>query len=107
LLAAFGDWRMIRSGGVNGPRRLARHLWRMCVALFIASGSFFLGQMKFVPEPLRIVPLLAALGVAPLVVLLYWMWRVRVRRTLVWLHGRGGRTVRAGYDALDAAGSSR
>lgn len=82
LLAGIGDWRMLRAGGIQGTRRLARHLWRMCFALFIASGSFFLGQMKFVPKPVRILPLLAALGVGPLFVLLYWMWRVRLRHSL-------------------------
>ena len=79
LLAAIGDARMILEGGLHGTRRLARHLWRMCFALFIATGSFFIGQMKFVPAPIRIVPLLIALGFAPLLALLYWMWRVRLR----------------------------
>jgi hypothetical protein len=82
LLAAVGDARMIHGGALTGTRRLARHLWRMCFALFIASGSFFLGQMKFVPKPIRIVPLLFALGLAPLIVLIYWMWRVRLRKRL-------------------------
>ena len=82
LLAAFGDLRMIRGGALDGPRRLARHLWRMCFGLFIAAGSFLLGQMKFIPEPVRIVPLLFAVAVSPLVLLLYWMWRVRLRRNL-------------------------
>jgi uncharacterized membrane protein len=88
LLASIGDFRMIRAGGIQGTRRVARHLWRMCFALFIATGSFFLGQMKFIPEPVRIVPLLFVLGVAPLLVLLYWMWRVRLRQNL-----RGLRTA--------------
>ena len=82
LLAAIGDWRLVRAGSIIGARRLARHLWRMCFGLFIASGSFFLGQMKFLPEPLRIIPLLLALGLSPLLVLLYWMWRVRLRKRL-------------------------
>ena len=82
LLAAIGDMRAIRSGGLRGSRRLARHLWRMCFALFVATGSFFLGQMKFVPEPVRIVPLLLVLAFAPIVFLFYWMWRVRVRGRL-------------------------
>jgi hypothetical protein len=82
LLAGVGDWRMLRAGGIQGTRRLARHLWRMCFALFIASGSFFFGQMRFVPEPVRKLPLMAALGIGPLVVLLYWMWRVRLRHSL-------------------------
>ena len=82
LLAAIGDLRAIRAGGLRGSRRLARHLWRMCFGLFIATGSFFLGQMKFIPEPVRIVPLLLVLGFAPIVFLFYWMWRVRVRGRL-------------------------
>ena len=82
LLAAIGDARMIHAGGLPGTRRLARHLWRMSFGLFIASGSFFLGQMKFIPEPIRSVPLLFALAVSPLVILLYWMWRVRLKQNL-------------------------
>ncbi|HJU66045.1 MAG TPA: hypothetical protein VJ596_10220 [Gemmatimonadaceae bacterium] len=82
LLAAFGDLRAMRAGGVRGSRRLARHLWRMCFGLFVATGSFFLGQMKFIPEPVRIVPLLLVLAFAPILFLFYWMWRVRVRGRL-------------------------
>jgi len=43
------------------------------------TGSFFLGQMQFVPAPMRVVPLLLVLAIAPLVLLLYWLWRVRLR----------------------------
>jgi uncharacterized membrane protein len=43
VLAIAGDIRMLIRGGVSGAKRLVRHLWRMCVALFIAAGSFFLG----------------------------------------------------------------
>jgi hypothetical protein len=82
LLAAIGDARMIRGGGIRGTRRLARHLWRMCFGLFIASGSFFLGQMKFIPGPIRIVPVIVVLAVSPLVMLLYWMWRIRLKQNL-------------------------
>ena len=79
LLAAIGDLRAIRAGGLHGSRRLARHLWRMCFGLFIATGSFFLGQMNFIPEPARNLQLLLALAFAPILFLIYWMWRVRVR----------------------------
>ena len=82
LFAGVGDLRMVLARGTTGPRRLARHLWRMCFALFIATGSFFLGQMKFIPEPVRILPLLMTLGVGPLLVLLYWFWRILVRKKL-------------------------
>jgi len=43
LLASAGDLRVIRSGALRGAPRLARHLWRMCWALWIAASSFFLG----------------------------------------------------------------
>jgi len=82
LLAAIGDLRMLLGEPLRGSRRLARHLWRMCFGLFIATGSFFIGQMKFVPAPIRWTPLMFALGIAPLPILLYWMWRVRLRRKL-------------------------
>jgi uncharacterized membrane protein len=82
LFAAIGDLRALRAGSLQGSRRLARHLWRMCFGLFIATGSFFLGQMKFIPEPVRFVPLLLALAFAPILFLFYWMWRVRVRGRL-------------------------
>jgi uncharacterized membrane protein len=82
MLAAIGDARMVLAGGITGARRLARHLWRMCFGLFIASGSFLIGQMKFIPEPIRVGPLLVVLAVSPLVMLLYWMWRVRLRQNL-------------------------
>jgi hypothetical protein len=31
-------------GGVSGRQRIARHLWRMCFALFIAASSIFLAR---------------------------------------------------------------
>jgi len=85
VLAIVGDVRMMRSGGVQairGAPRLARHLWRMCMALLIAAFSFFIGQAKVIPEPLRIIPLLIVPPLTVLGAMLYWLWRVRVRRTL-------------------------
>lgn len=81
LLASAGDLRVIRSGALQGTARLARHLWRMSFALFIAAMSFFLGQAKVIPKPIRIIPLLALPVLAVLVTMLYWLWRVRFRRT--------------------------
>jgi hypothetical protein len=51
----------------------------MCFGLFVATGSFFLGQMNFVPEPVRNLPLLLVLAFAPILFLICWMWRVRIR----------------------------
>lgn len=80
LLAGIGDLRMLRSAPLQGARRLARHLWRMSFALFIAAMSFFIGQANVIPKPIRILPLLAVPVVAVLVTMVYWMIRVRMRR---------------------------
>jgi hypothetical protein len=82
LLATVGDVRVMRGGALLGTKRLARHLWRMLWAFWVATGSFFLGQAKVIPKPIRIMPLLAAIAIIPLVAMLYWMWRVRVGRRL-------------------------
>jgi len=75
LVAGFGDMRMLLRG-LQGKSRIARHLWRMCFAMFIASGSFFFGQAKVLPQPIRIFPLLAIPALLPLAVMLYWLARV-------------------------------
>jgi hypothetical protein len=90
LLACAGDVRMLMRGGISGTKRIARHLWRMCFGLFIAAGSFFLGPSN---RPLR---LLSAMGIGqhlpmtlfsttlyliltilPLILLIFWLMRVR------------------------------
>lgn len=42
-LATALDMRLLLGGALGGRHRLARHLWRMCMALFIAAGSLFTG----------------------------------------------------------------
>lgn len=76
LIAALGDARMLRAGSIQGGRRLARHLWRMTFAMLIATGSGFLGQAKFFPEPIRESGLLAVPVLLVLSMLVYWMVRV-------------------------------
>ena len=80
LLAAAGDIRMLMRGGISGTPRIARHLWRMCFGLFIASGSFFLGQQQVFPPAIRKQYILAPLAILPLVLLIYWLVRVRIRK---------------------------
>ena len=85
ILAAAGDVRIMRFGMPRGGPRLARHLWRMCFALFIAAGSFFSIRervAKILPEPfttgpMRALPILLLFGA-----MFYWLWRVRRRRAL-------------------------
>jgi uncharacterized membrane protein len=80
LSAVAGDIRVLRTGALAGARRLARHLWRMTFALFVAAMSFFLGQAKVIPKPIRIYPLLAMPPLIALAAMVYWLWRVRMRR---------------------------
>ena len=53
VLAVAGDFNLIRQGGLSGRSRIARHVWRMTFALFVATGSFFFGQQKFLPEAIQ------------------------------------------------------
>ena len=43
--------------------------------------SFFIGQAKVIPKPIRIRGLLALPVLAVLVTMLYWLWRVRFKGT--------------------------
>lgn len=85
-IAAAGDVRVMRSGPLRGGRRLARHLWRMCFALFIAAGSFFSIQArvaKILPEPFT-TPAMRVLPIALVfIAMFYWLWRVRRRRAAI------------------------
>jgi hypothetical protein len=77
LLATAGDIRMLARGGISGRQRITRHLWRMCYALFIATGSFFLGQQQVFPVFLRGSIFLTIPALLPLPLLIYWFLRVR------------------------------
>ncbi len=76
LLAVAGDVRMLVRGGVFGRQRIARHLWRMCFGLFIATGSF-LGQKRVFP--LLGGPKIMLLAALPLVLMIFWLIRVRFK----------------------------
>jgi uncharacterized membrane protein len=94
-LAAAGDLRMILRGGVSGASRIARHLWRMCFALFFATGSFFLGQQKVMPAFMHGSPILVVLGIAPLAFMIFWLHRVRAGR-----RSEGGPGVRRRHPGM-------
>ena len=76
-IAAAGDLKMILRGGLSGSARIARHLWRMSAALTIASGSFFLGQQGIMPAFMRGSPWLFVPVIAPLLLMVFWLIRVR------------------------------
>ena len=71
---------MLTRGGISGRPRLIRHLWRMCFGLFIATGSFFLGQQQVFPEPIRKQYLLAPLAILPLPLMIFWLVRVSLAK---------------------------
>jgi len=77
LLFAAGDVRMLVRGGFSGTQRIARHLRRMCFALFIAAGSFFLGQQQVFPAALRKTNVLFIPALLPLILMIFWLFRVR------------------------------
>jgi hypothetical protein len=71
-LAGALDLSVIRRGGVAGRDRVARHLWRMTLALAIAWGSFA-GQPRAQPEFLKHSPLIGLPALITLGLLAYWM----------------------------------
>ena len=89
LLSVLGDMRMIIRGGVAGTQRLVRHLWRMCVALFIAAGSFFLGRAgdpvlrqtglraRLFPDAVRKTGLPAVPVLIIVILTIFWLFRVK------------------------------
>jgi hypothetical protein len=77
LLASIGDVRMLVRRGVCGTQRIARHLWRMCFALFIASSSIFLARAQLFPMILRHTGALYLLSFLPLMLMIFWLIRVR------------------------------
>jgi uncharacterized membrane protein len=83
-LGAISDLIVVRRGGVAGPARLARHLWRLSTALTIAASAFFLGQQKVMPHAWRGSPLLYLPVLLPLLAMLFWQVRVRLPRRLTW-----------------------
>jgi hypothetical protein len=80
LIATASDLKLVIRRGVTGAQRIARHVWRMCFGLFVASGSLFLGQQQVFPEWLRETPFLYIAALAPLPLLAFWMLRVRLSK---------------------------
>jgi uncharacterized membrane protein len=77
-IAAISDVRLVLAGGITGAARIARHLWRMCIAFTMAAGSFFTNALPHaLPGIYRVtlwsfVPQILLLGL-----LIFWVIRVR------------------------------
>ncbi|HXL98973.1 MAG TPA: DUF2306 domain-containing protein [Rhizomicrobium sp.] len=79
LIAAAGDLNVILRRGIAGTARIARHLWRMCVALIFATGSGFTnGLPRLLPSPMHVTPVFFLPMLVPLVLMVFWLIRVRL-----------------------------
>ena len=96
LYAGLLDLAVVIRGKLTPAQRLSRHLWRMCFAFFVATGSFFLGQQDILPAALRGSPLLFVPAFAPFAVMLFWLVRLRLGKAL--------KRLRLSAGALPAAG---
>ena len=93
LIFCAGDARLIARRGISGASRLVRHLGRMCLALLIAAGSFFLGQSgdpvlrriglraRLFPPAIRRTQLPAVPVILIVALTLFWLWRVQTAKT--------------------------
>ncbi len=77
-LAVIGDAKVVLAGGSSGAPRIARHLWRMCLALTLTTGSAFTnGFSRLLPGPHHVPPLFFLPQFIPLGLLIFWIIRVR------------------------------
>lgn len=89
LAMFFGvlDVHVVRRGGVAGKHRIARHLWRMCFAMFIAVTIFFLGNSNVLPEFLQDPGLLNLPILAVVILMIFWLCRVLLTNWWAPAHG--------------------
>ena len=88
MFATLLDFRMIWRRGLAGVQRTTRHLWRMSVAMFIATSSLFLGQPQVFPMALRHSGLLRVPVFLVIGALFYQLIRVRVWPLIRWIARR-------------------
>jgi len=78
-LAALSDVKVLLAGGVSGTARIARHLWRMCVGLLLATGSAFTnGLPRLLPGHVHVGLVFFLPQLVPLGLLIFWMIRIRL-----------------------------
>lgn len=76
-LAAVLDARLLVRKGVAGGQRIARHLWRMCLALYLATGSLFTGPgAQAFPEWIQGSAVLSVPEITVVLLMLFWLVRI-------------------------------
>ncbi|HMJ92793.1 MAG TPA: hypothetical protein VK472_01705 [Allosphingosinicella sp.] len=81
LGAAF-DLRLVRKGGIRGAPRIARHVWRIGLALLVAFISFFLGLQRVMPVFIQGSPLLFIPPLAAFAFIAFWLVKLRFGKQL-------------------------
>ncbi|WP_129792904.1 DUF2306 domain-containing protein [Sphingosinicella sp. CPCC 101087] len=103
VMAAASDIRFIRRGRLSGAQRLARHLWRMCTALLIATTSFFQGQQDEFPEAWQGSAWWHAPSLAVLGAMIFWLLRVRLSKAYARFAAGGPARPRVSEDPAEAS----
>lgn len=75
LLAFVFDIRLLLGYKLKPNQRMKRHIWRMCITLYVACSSFFQGQQKIFPESLQGSPILAIPENIVLLLMLFWLFK--------------------------------
>ena len=77
-LALIGELKVLWQKTLSQTARVVRHLWRMCMSFFIASGSAFFGQAQFFPSWFNDSFLPLILGFFPLLIMLIYTGKYAV-----------------------------
>ena len=103
LAAGLLDLNAVLRRRLTNAQRIRRHLWRMCFAFFIATGSFFLGQQQVMPSAVRGSPILFLLAFAPFGLMLFWLVRLRFAKAIGGLALRVAPAAAPAEAAMEAA----
>lgn len=85
-LAVISDCRLLMGRALTVRQRLARHLWRMCFALFMATVSFFISRAHLFPELVQQSGVLVLLGVSPILFMIFWLLWIRREVVVTKIH---------------------
>jgi len=81
ITCALLDTRMVLYKGISGTHRIARHLWRMSFAMYLAIGSFIdQGLRSVIPESIQNTWITALPANLVLVFALWWLVSIFLTR---------------------------
>ena len=75
-ITCVGDVRMTFGAQISDRHRVAQHLLRMCIGIFIAAGSAFTGPgASAFPDAVRRSGVLSLPEIAIMLLMLFWLWK--------------------------------